>query len=99
MVIASRRRGSAPQRKRSTPNWKEAIVTGKDGRVGYRPFGKDREVVGGYRVGDQYPDAPDELREAVDPKPSPSDYNRFDRAIYRWLARPRLWPRKSRRGV
>lgn len=77
-----------------------SCATGKDGQVGYRPFGKDREVAGGYRVGDQYPDAPDELREAVDPKPSANDYNRFERAIYRWLARPRVWPRKqSRRDV
>lgn len=61
--------------------------------MGYRPFGKYRSA-GSYNVGDQWPDAPDELRQAVDEPPSQKDFNRFDRAIYRWLAHPRLWPRR-----
>ena len=63
--------------------------------VGYRPFGRYRQV-GWYNVGDQWPEAPDELRAAVDEPPAVADYNRFERAIYRWLARPHLWPRRRR---
>lgn len=63
--------------------------------MGYRPFGRHRSV-GAYNVGDQWPDAPDDLRQMVDDPPSDKDYNRFERAVYRWLARPRLWPRRPR---
>jgi len=59
-------------------------------------LGKYRQV-GWYNIGDQWPEAPDELRAAVDERPARTDYNRFERAIYRWLARPRLWPRRGRR--
>lgn len=62
--------------------------------VGYRPFGKYGEVAGGYPVGDQWPAAPDDVQQAVDGPPTETDYNRFERAIYRWLAHPRLWPRR-----
>jgi hypothetical protein len=62
----------------------------------YRPFGRWRNAGSWYPVGDQWPDAPDELVEAVDGRARPDDYNRFERAIYRWLARPRLWPRRRR---
>jgi hypothetical protein len=61
--------------------------------MGYRPFGRFRQV-GWYNVGDQWPEAPDELQRAVDGPPKESDYSRFERVIYRWLAHPRLWPRR-----
>ena len=64
-----------------------------DRRVGYRPFGRYRQV-GWYNVGDQWPEAPEAIRGAVDGPPREQDYNRFERVIYRWLARPRLWPRR-----
>lgn len=63
----------------------------------YRPFGR-YPGAGAYNVGDQWPDAPDELREAVDPPVSERDYSRLERAAYRWLARPRLWPSRRRRN-
>jgi hypothetical protein len=63
--------------------------------VGYRPFGKYTDI-SGYKVGDQWPEAPAELRDAVDDPPSARDYNRIERAIYRWLAHPRLWPHRRR---
>src|SRR3954451_18893157 len=68
-------------------------VMGDDVRMGYRPFGRFRQV-GGYPVGDQWPDAPDDIRRTVGGPAQEWDYNRFERAIYRWLARPRLWPRR-----
>lgn len=61
--------------------------------MGYRPFGKYRQV-GWYNVGDQWPEAPEDIRNAVDGPPEGADYNRFERAIYRWLADPRLLPRR-----
>jgi hypothetical protein len=33
---------------------------------------------------------------AVDGPPRQSDYNRLERVVYRWLARPRLWPRRTK---
>jgi hypothetical protein len=61
--------------------------------VGYRPFGRYRQA-GAYNVGDQWPEAPDELQRAVDGPPRASDYNRVEQAFYRWLAHPRLWRRR-----
>jgi len=63
--------------------------------VGYRPFGRYQQI-GVYNVGDQWPEAPDPIRDAVDEPMKSSDYNRFERAIYRWLAHPRWWPRRRR---
>ena len=60
----------------------------------YRPFGRYRQV-GMYNVGDQWPDPPEDIRESVDEPPQEADYNRFERAIYRWLAKPRLWRRSA----
>ncbi|HEX4655001.1 MAG TPA: hypothetical protein VH274_04600, partial [Mycobacteriales bacterium] len=40
-----------------------------------------------------------ELRDAVDDPPSARDYNRIERAIYRWLAHPRLWPHRRREAA
>jgi hypothetical protein len=66
--------------------------------VPYRPFGKFRGVPGPWiPVGDQWPDPPDEIVEAVDGGPRADDYNRFERAVYRWLAHPYLIPRRWRR--
>jgi hypothetical protein len=62
----------------------------------YRPFGKWRDAGGWYPVGDQWPGPPEDLAEAVDGGARAEDYNRFERAIYRWLAHPRLWPRRRR---
>lgn len=70
-----------------------SITVEHDYPVGYRPFGKYRQV-GLYNVGDQWPEAPDDIRAAVDGPPTEGDYNRFERAIYRWFAHPRLWPRR-----
>jgi hypothetical protein len=61
--------------------------------LGYRPFGRFRQV-GGYHVGDQWPEPPEALRQSIDEPAQLSDYNRVERAIYRWLAHPRLLPRK-----
>jgi len=64
-------------------------------RVGYRPFGRFTQA-GWYNVGDQWPEPPPDVRSGVDEPVSERDYNRFERAIYRWLAHPRLWPRRNR---
>lgn len=61
----------------------------------YRPFGKYRQV-GGYHVGDQAPDPPEELRRAVDGDERP-EFNRFERLVYGWLNRPHLLPRIGKR--
>jgi hypothetical protein len=66
--------------------------------VPYRPFGKSRGVPGPWiPVGDQWPDPPEELQEAVDGRTGAEQYNRFERAIYGWLAAPHLLPRRWRR--
>jgi len=64
--------------------------------VPYRPFGKSRGIPW-MPVGDQWPDPPQELLDAVDGPPRADEYNRFERAIYRWLARPHLLLRRWRR--
>jgi hypothetical protein len=38
----------------------------------------------------------DDVQQSVDGPPTETDCNRFERAIYRWLAHPRLWPRRRR---
>lgn len=66
----------------------------------YRPFGKSRGAPGAWiPVGDQWPDPPADIQNSVDAQrhEQTEDYNRFERAIYRWLARPHLLPRRWRR--
>jgi hypothetical protein len=63
--------------------------------MGFRPFGRFRQV-GWYYVGDQWPAPPSEVQQAVDGPVKESDYNRFERTVYRWLARPHLLPRRHK---
>jgi len=64
--------------------------------MGYRPFGKYGQV-GAYPVGDQWPAPPEDVQGSVDGPLAEGDFNRFERAIYRWLARPRLFRRSRKR--
>ena len=64
--------------------------------MGYRPFGRYNQAAGAYNVGDQWPEAPEDIRRDVDEPIREADFNRLERAVYRWLARPRLWPRRRR---
>ncbi len=63
--------------------------------MGYRPFGRF-DGIAVHNVGDQEPEAPEDLRRALGDTPSGSDYNRFERAAYRWQAHPRARPRPRR---
>jgi hypothetical protein len=66
--------------------------------VPYRPFSNSRGVPGPWiPVGDQWPDPPQQILDAVDGPHRQDEYNRFERAIYRWLAQPHLLPRRWRR--
>ena len=56
----------------------------------YRPFGEDGGA-GPYRVGDQWPDPPEDVRREVDGDEK-LPLNRFERWVYRWLDRPTLMP-------
>lgn len=63
--------------------------------MGYRPFGRFRSA-GIYPAGDQWPEPPAELKDAVDGPLKTTDFNRFERAVYRWLAHPRLFRRRRK---
>jgi hypothetical protein len=63
--------------------------------MAYRPFGKFTEVAS-HPVGAQWPEAPEELRRAVDGDSDAPKPTRFEKAVYRWLAAPRFWPRRRR---